>query len=463
MRKAAQRFRWRRALRPTVRWLVLVVAVALAWPWRSDSSTSVILPTLSPFIALASAISVRAVGVLALLALPALVLVLVYRRWFCRHGCPVGLLQEMVERVRPGGRKRWLKVPAIGHWLVLLTLGGAVLGYPLFLWLDPLAIFNGFLNAWRQPIALATLLTGLGLPLLLVLDLVAPRLWCQRICPLGATQDLLVWPRRFQRRRSWGQTLNAEPCPTNGPRAVPARSTLPENEPSEDATRVLSTHLLRTGSVRGPNPVHQEGMEKLGRRWFLAAIAGVVGALAVKTVRGQNAAPLRPPGSLDEQHFTGVCVRCGNCAQVCPAKIIQPDVGASGVAGFLTPRLRFESDYCREDCHRCNKVCPSGAIARLSLLEKKRHVIGQAVVDLDLCLLAQGRECTACIQKCPYEAIALDSADGGFSNEPRVVLDRCNGCGACEAVCPTQPVRAMRVQAQKLTGVLPRAVRVSSR
>jgi ferredoxin len=118
------------------------------------------------------------------------------------------------------------------------------------------------------------------------------------------------------------------------------------------------------------------------------------------------------------------------------------------VAGFLTPRLRFDQDYCREDCHRCNEVCPSGAIARLSLADKRQRVIGRAVVDLALCLLAQGRECTACIQKCPYQAIAMESADGGFSNQPGVVLDRCNGCGACEAVCPTHPVRAIKVQAE---------------
>jgi ferredoxin-type protein NapF len=432
----------RNRLRQAGRWLALVVAVVLAWPWRSDSSTSVILPALSPFIALASAISVRAVGILALLALPVFVLVLAYRRWFCRHGCPVGLLQEVVERFRPGARARWLKGPPIGQWLVLLTLGGAVLGYPLFLWLDPLAIFNGFLNAWRQPIALATLLTGLGLPLLLLLDLVAPRLWCRRICPLGATQDLLAGPRGFPKRRWRGKALDED----HGARAVPARSASPDSKPVKNVTPAPPIHALRTGTVRGPESVLREGSGTFGRRWFVAAIAGAAGAVVVKTVRGQTATLLRPPGSLDEQHFTGVCVRCGNCAQVCPSRIIQPDFGTSGVAGFLAPQLRFEADYCREDCHRCNEVCPSGAIARLSLEQKRRHVIGQAVVDLNLCLLAQGRECTACIQKCPYQAIALHSTDGGFSNEPRVVLDCCNGCGACEVVCPTQPVRAMRVQ-----------------
>jgi Pyruvate/2-oxoacid:ferredoxin oxidoreductase delta subunit len=141
-----------------------------------------------------------------------------------------------------------------------------------------------------------------------------------------------------------------------------------------------------------------------------------------------------------------VCVRCGNCAQACPSRIIQPDL-AGGLAGLLAPRLHFSSDFCRADCHRCHQVCPSGAIARLALPEKRRAVIGSTRLDLDTCLMALGRECNACVQHCPYEAIAIVSGADGFSSQPQVDAARCNGCGACEAVCPVRPLRAIRVEA----------------
>jgi ferredoxin-type protein NapF len=252
----------------------------------------------------------------------------------------------------------------------------------------------------RQPIALATLLTGLGLPLLLLIDLVAPRLWCQRLCPLGSAQDLLARPREWFR----------------------AKPRCPEPDPGVGFTQANQ-----------------------GRRWFLTVIAGVAAALAVKAVRGQTRPPLRPPGSVDDPQFAGVCVRCGNCAQVCPSQVIRPDVSAGGLTGFLAPRLDFTRDYCREDCHGCNRVCPSGAIARLSLAEKRRQIIGLARLDVATCLMVLGRECNACVQTCPYQAIAVDSSVDPFSPRPHVDPNRCNGCGACETVCPTRPFRAMRV------------------
>ena len=181
---------------------MLAAAVALAWPLQPEKWTSVLLPSLSPHVAFAAALAVRAVGLLTLLALPVFALAMLYPRWFCRHGCPTGLLQETLQRRRPAAPLRWPRWPALGKWILLLTLGGACLGYPFFLWLDPLALFNGFLNAWRPPLAFATLAAGLGLPALLLFDLIWPRVWCQRLCPLGTAQEWLSIPCRLARQHN---------------------------------------------------------------------------------------------------------------------------------------------------------------------------------------------------------------------------------------------------------------------
>ena len=397
----------RRRWRAAGRWGVLVAAAVLAWLGSVGYSGSVVLPALSPFVATGSLLAARTASVVTLLAVPVLLLALWFPRWFCRYGCPTGFLQELLERLRPGVPRPTTRVPEVGKWLVAITFGGACIGYPVFLWLDPLALFNGFLNAWRLPLTATAALAGIGLPALFLFDLVFPRIWCQRLCPLGATQELLAWPRRWLRLSRSQQT--------------------PEKQ-----------------SLNGP---------LLARRLFLGGCFGAGVAFLTGKARASSPPPLRPPGALDESHFVGVCVRCGNCAVACPSQIIRPDLGASGVAGFLTPALSFDSDYCREDCHRCGLVCPSGAIARLPLAEKRRRVIGPAKVDLETCLLANGRECTACLKRCPYEALLMHSPDGGFSNEPRVDLAKCTGCGACEAVCPVRPHRAIRV----LTATTPSA------
>lgn len=179
-----------------------------------------------------------------------------------------------------------------------------------------------------------------------------------------------------------------------------------------------------------------------GAAEFFGACIGVAGGIAARKVHA-TPPPLRPPGALDEERFTGVCIRCGNCTRVCPTRILKPDLGEHGFTGFLAPVANFDDGYCKEDCNLCGQVCPSGAIERLTLAEKRRRVIGPAKLDLDVCLLANGQDCTACIRACPYDALEVFS--DGFDTRPALTLARCTGCGACETACPVRPQRAIRV------------------
>jgi ferredoxin-type protein NapF len=387
----------RRRWRYRGRLATLSAVLVLLLPHWSFGWASLAVPSLSPYVAVAAAIAVRSITITALLALPVLCLSLLRPRWFCRFACPTGLLVEMAGRVRARPAACGTRLPAIGPWVVLLTVGGACLGYPLLLWLDPLAIFSGCVNALRQTSGRTVWISAAGLPALLLSGLLWPGAWCRRLCPLGATQDLLALAGRELRRRG-----------------RPRPPTLP------------SWRMLRRTALG-------VGLGAIGAGGFVRALSGA------------RPPRLRPPGAVGEAAFTGLCVRCGNCGRVCPSRIIHPDLG-HGVDSLLTPTIRYDDAYCLESCRRCTEVCPSGALLRLALAEKRHTVIGLPHVDMNVCLLGDDRECALCRTHCPYDAIRIVFSETNYSSLPQVDPGRCNGCGACQVMCPTSPIKAIVIQ-----------------
>ena len=372
-----------RTLRFAVRCGVLAALVVFSIPLLPWTWTPLVAPAISPFVTICSAIAARTLTVASWIGVPFVAVALLKRRWLCRNICPVGLLIEVVGKF---GSSKAASLPPIGQWIALVTFAGACLGYPLLLWMDPMAMFSGFFGVFHA----ATVLSAIGLPVVLIVSLIWPNLWCAKLCPLGATQDLLALPRRFLRR------------------------TRPEPASGDD--------------------------QPLARRSVLAMGLGAAWAAAtLKFARSEAASPLRPPGAIAERRFTGVCVRCGNCVRACPSKIIQPDIGQHGVAGFLAPVVGFEKGYCLETCRRCTEVCPSGAILRLSLEQKRKTRIGLAQANMEHCLLGEEKECSICLNRCPYQAITIAFDRESYTNIPRIARDKCPGCGACELACPTSP------------------------
>jgi ferredoxin-type protein NapF len=178
----------------------------------------------------------------------------------------------------------------------------------------------------------------------------------------------------------------------------------------------------------------------------LAGGLGVIGTLQLSRWLGRSASPaLRPPGAADRVQFTGLCVRCGSCARVCPSRILHPDLGEFGADSFLTPVVRYQDEYCLETCQRCTNVCPSGALRPLAADEKLQAAIGVPRVDMSVCLLGDDHECAMCCNACPYAAIRLIFSEDTYLNTPTIDPERCNGCGACQVRCPTAPVKAIVV------------------
>jgi len=207
---------------------------------------------------------------------------------------------------------------------------------------------------------------------------------------------------------------------------------------------------------------------------FLAATAAGGVFFSPYLARPENR--LRPPGALQEKEFLALCIKCGQCLQVCPYHSIKLSDIVMG-HGVGTPYI----DPNERGCYACSAVpcvlaCPSGALDHkvskiedahmgIAVLESPQTCLGilqkpvpkgynkkmhEFVANvrheneleqqvLDKFDQYEGKECTLCADMCPIPnpmgAISMvRDPKGGQRPE---IYDGCIGCGVCQEVCPT--------------------------
>jgi ferredoxin-type protein NapF len=358
----------------------LALAFALPVSWGKLTGIS---NWLSPFIMLNSVLMLK--SFVALNAIGILILVICWfkKLWFCNNLCPVGCLLDLLPKNK--NSKRLFqpgKIPFINKWLVILSLTSAVFGIPLFIYFDPVAIFNSFFSSFTQPFRWIVFLSLLLFPLLLVLQFFSPGLYCVKLCPLGGLQFIL------HDLKNWIKGL---------------------------ASKTEKTDLKR--------------------RILIGGAAGAVTTLLLSKMLVTPDKPvIRPPGSINFDEFNLLCIRCGSCIKSCPTNILErnTDFGLS----MLTPVVRFHNGYCLESCNNCSRVCPTGSITSFSIKSKKDLKMGRCLLNLKDCLLIHGKECGKCRTACSYHAINLVHTTDHLNSIPELNDTLCVGCGACLVICP---------------------------
>lgn len=180
--------------------------------------------------------------------------------------------------------------------------------------------------------------------------------------------------------------------------------------------------------------------------------------------RAEPKVHLRPPGAV--MNFESLCIKCGQCVQVCPYHSIELlgfDDGLNLGTAFINASKRG-CYLC--DLFPCVLACPSGALSHDTSAIKDVSMGVAVVKNLKQCLAYNGQSvekthiqallarkacndreqkakdiieanlgetCALCVNSCP-----VDKALGFEMKEQRQVVsvkDECVGCGVCEEVC----------------------------
>jgi ferredoxin-type protein NapG len=201
-----------------------------------------------------------------------------------------------------------------------------------------------------------------------------------------------------------------------------------------------------------------------------ALLAGIPGASCLVFGRAHEKDWLRLPGALDEKAFLALCIKCGQCVQVCPYHavfLLDIDDGAATGTPIIRPELR--------GCYLCDLLpcvlaCPTMALDH-NISEAEQVHMGVAVLtDKTQCLLYQkkpvsaemidvlishgtrnavekelaeklrehaGKDCVLCRDFCPYpDRDAAITLDGDYPE----FHEKCVGCAVCEELCPTKVI-----------------------
>lgn len=361
-----------------------------------------------------------------------------FGRIYCSTLCPLGIFQEFGlflfhhKKISPQKNRKIKYLIAALVFGTLFASTSCILRY-----LDPYSIFGSAFTGSLSGIIILTLIA--------VLTALKGRYFCTNICPVGTILGLI------SRYSLYKININPDNCVACGlcTQKCPSGCINVKNKTIDNETCVKCLKCLTLCHNHGiayikkhPHRPQSTPPIDLSRRNFLvkAATLSVLvaaykgGILLSQDIAKKIKSVILPPGAGSPKKFANTCLNCNLCVKNCPMNIIK-----KANSSVSTVHIEYNKNFCSYECNKCAQICPTGALKRLSLADKKKTQIGLASVNPDVCI-----QCGLCIRECPNTAIT--KPHGEF---PEINQTKCVGCGACQAVCPASAIKVHPVSKQK--------------
>lgn len=433
-------------------------------------------------------ISIEKIFILSLLFV---ILTFLIGRFFCGWICPMGTINHIFSKISPFKQfnnfdPKFYKPKYI---ILLIIIIFSIFKINLSGYFDPLSILVRSLGVFLLPLIAygydmnilseniknyifynilgrenfyysQSTVIGLFFIIILFSNFFVKRLWCTTLCPLGALYGIIARYSIFKIKREEEKCSRCMKCSNDC-----MANAKPGSKDFSSSECMLLFNCISCPSIGYKIDTKPHKID-LKRRYFSASlISGIFGVSLIKVSKidyYKNPELIRPPGSKPEGEFLAKCIRCGGCMKVCPENFLQPAFIEAGIEGLWTPLGNGNFGYCLYNCNLCGQVCPTGAIEKLSINEKKKFVIGTAYFDKNRCLpYAFDTNCMVCEEHCPTSPKAIyfkeikivnQNREETILKQPHINPQQCIGCSICQYKCPIQDKPAIYITSIKRGG-----------
>jgi len=449
------------------------------------------VPSLLKFI---SVVAISSAGFIFVLILTSL-----FGRVYCSFICPLGVLQDIITYLSKITRKifklkrqkyRFAKPYNFFRYSLLgITAASILSGSAVILnLLDPYSMFGKIFQVFFRHFAvqfhdtMSWIFESFGLFILYPIDLKPynyallgfvifmslliisfsiryGRLYCNTLCPVGSLLGLISKYSIFKIKFDEESCTNCGLCQ----RVCKSECIDYENRYIDESRCVGCFNCFESCPENGFkykfSLLKSETKTDLNKRTFIFRTTLASTAMAISSCQKmtghdsnkyyQRPKSATPPGSISLQNYTSKCTACQLCVAVCPTQVLQPSLTEFGLTGIFQPAMDYPFSFCNYECTSCTDVCPTGAIRKLNVEQKKLTQIGTAKLIKDLCVVfVNKKDCGACSEQCPTKAVFMIPYEKNLS-APEINNEICVGCGACEHACPTKPIKAIYVKANE--------------